>query len=115
TGGREDGDQQAQQEARSRQGRPARPIQDAMVVLKAVVVSPPHYAQTRGDGALANGQDGADQKKFGMSPNGFGKQRLELYDQRQQLDRQSLHSSPFLQERPVAYSACRLFFKQQIG
>ena len=60
-------------------------------------------------------EDGTYQKQFGVRPTGFGKQRLKLYDERQQLDRQRKHIEPFLEERPVAYSACRPFFKDQIG
>ena len=85
---REGCDQQVQPDLTGGQGRPARPIQNAMIVLKRLLCAQPADAQTGGDGALANGQDRSSQQDLSVFPNGLGKQRRKLYYQGQQLDRQ---------------------------
>src|SRR5262245_38122280 len=81
-------DQQAQQDAARRQGRPSRPIQDSMVTLETLLLAQSHHTQGGGHGAFAGRQNRSDHQDFGVLPNGLGEQGRKLYNQRQQLGRQ---------------------------
>jgi len=62
------GDQQAQQQASRHTGIPDDPVEDAMVGGEAAFPAEPRDPQEAGHGALAGGEDGADQQQLGMAP-----------------------------------------------
>src|SRR5262245_4081972 len=111
---RKSGAQQAQQDAARRQGRPARPIQDPMVVDETFRLAQPHDAQASGHSSSAKRQDRSDHQDFGMFPDRLGEQGRKLYNQRQQLGRQCLQFEVLSWKKwSSAYAVCRCFFKDQ--
>ena len=70
-------EQQRQQDAGYRTGRPHCPIEHLMVAGVVVIIAAAHDAQRRGHGALARGQDRADQQQLGFTPGWAGEQRCE--------------------------------------
>lgn len=87
---RKGGDQQAQQDTARRQGRPARPIQDSMVVDETFLLAQSHHAQASSHSSLAKRQNCSNQQDLGVFPDRLGEQRRKLYNQWQQLGRQCL-------------------------
>ena len=74
-------EQQHQQDARCLAGRPHRPIEHLVVAGVVALVAAAHDAQCRRHGALARGQDRADQQHLGFPPGWAGKQRCEGNEQ----------------------------------
>ena len=62
------GDQQAEQQAGPRTRVPDGTVEDAMVVGEPPFPAEAGDPQQAGDGALAGGEDGADQQQLGMAP-----------------------------------------------
>ena len=62
-------EQQRQQDAGYRTGRPHCPIEHLMVAGVVVIIAAAHDAQRRSHGALARGQDRADQQQLGFTPS----------------------------------------------
>jgi hypothetical protein len=65
---REDGDQEAEQQACRRAGVPRSPVKHPMVVGESPFPAEPRDPQQAGHGALARGEDGADQQQLGVAP-----------------------------------------------
>ena len=74
-------EQQRQQDAGRLAGRPHRPIEHLMVAGVVAVIAATHDPQRRGHGALARGQDRADQQHLGFPPSWAGEQRCEGNEQ----------------------------------
>ena len=70
-------EQQHEQDAGRRTGRPYRPVEHLMVAGVVEVVAAAHDAQRRGHGALARGQYRPEQQHLGFPPGRVGKQRCE--------------------------------------
>jgi hypothetical protein len=62
------GDQEAEQQAGRRAGVPSGPVQDPMIAGEPRLPAEPHDPQEAGHGALAGGEDGADQQQLGATP-----------------------------------------------
>src|SRR5262249_36383697 len=92
--------------------RPSCTVQNSMVVLEMDLITVARHAQTGGNSAFADGQNGSNQKDLGGLPNRFGEQGGELYNQGRQFDRQCGHRRPLLVKvSSLAYKACRFVFK----
>ncbi len=74
-------EQQHQQDAGRLAGRPHRPIEHLMVTGVVALVAAAHDPQGRGHGALARGQDRADQQHLSFPPGWAGKQHGEGNEQ----------------------------------
>ena len=70
-------EQQRQQDAGRRTGRPHRPVEHLMVAGVVPLVATSHDAQCCRHGALARGQDRTHQQHLGFPPGWVGKQRCE--------------------------------------
>ena len=70
-------EQQRQQDAGRRTGRPHRPVEHLMVAGVVALVAAAHDPQCCRHGALARGQDRAHQQHLGFPPGWVGKQRCE--------------------------------------
>jgi len=64
-----------------RQSRPARQIQDSMIVLKIELMTLAQNVNASRDHAFTPGKKNSDQLCFGVFPNRFGEQRRKLCDQ----------------------------------
>ena len=64
-------EQQHQQDAGRRTGRPRRPVEHLMVAGVVALVAATHDPQRRGHGALAWGEDRADQQQLGFPRSGW--------------------------------------------
>jgi len=84
----EAGDQQAQQPACHRTGRPHRPVEHAMVDREVGLLLPPKDPQCRGDGSLARRQDGAGHQQQDVLPGRAGELLRQAGEPRQQARRQ---------------------------
>ena len=105
-------EQQHQQDAGYRTGRPHRPIEHLMVAGVVLVVAQSHDPQGRRHGALTRGQDRAHQQHLGFPPGWVGKQRCEGKEQGYNGIGQGEHGWAFSEiwVRP-AYAAFILFAK----
>lgn len=65
----EDCDNQSQQHLAGFDGRPSRPVQDSIKVLKVLFLALAHHAQASGDGPFAGNQNGPDQQLWRFSKN----------------------------------------------
>ena len=74
-------EQQHQQDASRRTGRPHRPVEHLMVAGVVALVAAAHDPQRRGDGALTRGQDRAHQQHLGFPPSWVAEQRCEGNEQ----------------------------------
>ena len=70
-------EQQHQQDTGYLARGPYRPVEHLVVTGIVAVVAASHDAQRRGHGALARGQDRADQQQLGFLPSWAGEQRCE--------------------------------------
>ena len=70
-------EQEYQQDVGYPTGRPHRPVEHLVVAGVIPVVAQPHDAERRGHGALARGQDRADQQQLCLPPSWAGEQRCE--------------------------------------
>jgi hypothetical protein len=111
---RKSGNQQAQQDAAHRQGRPASPIQDPVVVDETFLLAQPHDPQTSGHSSSAKLQDCSGHQDFGMFPNRIGEQGRKFYNLRQQLGRQCLQFEDLSWKKwSSTYAVCSCFFRDQ--
>src|SRR5712691_12109823 len=83
--------QQAQQSLTRGQERPARTIQDPVIVDEPLLLAQPHDTQARRHRACARGENSANQQDFSTFPNGLGEQWFKLSNQGQQLGRPCQH------------------------
>src|SRR5215475_3924841 len=85
-------DRHSQQYSGSLKRRPTRAIEHTVIILKALVLAVARHTQASGDSAFADGENCADQQCLSIIPDGLGKKRLKIYDQRQQFGRQCRHN-----------------------
>src|SRR5215203_6885452 len=83
--------QQAQQQPGARLATPASPAEHAMIIDEVALAAEATDAQDAGHGALARGQDGADEQDLGMAPGAVAKQRRKGYNDRGEAGGQVQH------------------------
>ena len=106
--------QQSQQDPACGQGRPARTMQDSLLVDETFRLAQSPDTQASRHGALTRGKDRSNQQDFGVPPNALGEQGRKFYNQRQPLGRQCQHiKDPSWKKWSLAYAVCRCFFKDQ--
>src|SRR3954447_14822515 len=84
-------DQQAQQQVGALLATPASPAEHAMIIDEVALAAEATDAQDAGHGALAGGQDGADEQHLGMAPGAVAKQRGKGYNDRGEAGGQVQH------------------------
>src|SRR3954463_4688640 len=87
----EGGEQHTKQDETGMSTIPDGTVQSPMIVLKMMLVGQAHYPKSTGDGSLARGQNGPNQKKLGTAPDTLGKQRTKRKDDERQLRWQGRH------------------------